>query len=82
MSVEYYLACHKCQQVLHVAQTGMSGFTFYRGEPDCMKQLGVFIEDHEGHPIQIVLEQGNEDETYAHIDWKTGIAAPHPADTP
>lgn len=46
MSVDYYMACGKCMQCIHVAQDGLSGFTFYSGEPDCMQQLGEWLGEH------------------------------------
>lgn len=46
MSVDYYMACQQCGKALHVAQDGLSGFTFYSGQPDTMKLLGEFLRDH------------------------------------
>jgi hypothetical protein len=46
MSVDFYFACDACKAAIHVAQDGLSGFTFYSGEPECMKALGVFLRAH------------------------------------
>lgn len=48
MSVDYYMACGKCMQCIHVAQDGLGGWTFYSGEPDCMQELGEFLGEHSG----------------------------------
>lgn len=67
MSCDYYMACHDCCTLLHVAQDGLSGWTFYTGEPECMKALGVFFDEHRSHRIGMVPEQTHED--YDEIDW-------------
>lgn len=46
MSVDYYFACGKCKQCVQIAQDGLSGFTFYSGEPNCMQELGKFLREH------------------------------------
>lgn len=46
MSVDYYFACGKHMECIHVAHEGLSGFAFYRDEPDCMEKLGAFLEEH------------------------------------
>lgn len=46
MSVEYYMVCVECKKALHVAQDGLSGFTFYSGQPETMKLLSAFLDQH------------------------------------
>lgn len=66
MSVEYYLVCHQCRQRIHVAQDGLSGWTFYRGEPDCMQKLGAWMEEH---------SLDKQDHTFAlHAEWMQFLA--------
>jgi hypothetical protein len=70
MSVDYYFACGHCKAAIHVAQDGLSGFTFYRGEPDCMRALGDFLRAHrlcEGR-IEFLPEHHVED--FEDADWK------------
>lgn len=72
MSVDYYLACRKCKESIHVAQDGMSGFTFYRGEPDCMLKLAMFLEDHTvgDHDVRYISEHEEYDLDYKRREWK------------
>jgi hypothetical protein len=46
MSVDWYMGCEDCRECIHIAQDGLSGWTFYSGEPDCMRQLGKFLGEH------------------------------------
>ena len=46
MSVDFYFACGKCNQCIHVAQDGLSGFSFYSRVPNCMHELGEFLHEH------------------------------------
>lgn len=48
MSTDYYLVCGQCDCSIHVAQDGYSGWTFYSGEPDCMRELSDFLQNHKG----------------------------------
>jgi len=63
MSVDYYFACKKCNECTHVAQDGLSGFTFYSGEPDCMEKLGHFLRDHSlcGEVHMVTEFEGTDD---------------------
>jgi hypothetical protein len=72
MSVDYYLACRKCKKSIHVAQDGMSGFTFYRGEPDCMLKLSRFLSDHTigEHDVRYINENEGIDGDYEQVEWK------------
>jgi hypothetical protein len=74
MSVDYYMVCHECRQSLHVAQDGLSGWTFYRGEPDCMKALGAFLESHKFHPAQVSMAPEQYYEDYEEVDWQASPA--------
>ncbi len=51
MSVCFNINCHDCQESLWVAQEGLSGSTFYRGDKDTMKSLGEFFFEHRGHAL-------------------------------
>lgn len=46
MSVDYYFACGKHMECIHVAQDGLGGFSFYRNEPNCIEELGGWLEEH------------------------------------
>jgi len=75
MSTDYYFACHDCKKAIHVAQIGMSGFSFYSGEKDCMDKLRAFMEAHvmsecNGKSFAIVSEQSYEADFYEEIDWE------------
>lgn len=69
MSTDYFMVCHECKQSIHVAQDGLSGWTFYRGEPGCMKALGAFLKDHSFHPDRIAMAREQEFEEYTEIEW-------------
>ena len=71
MSTDYYLACHECRKILHIAQDGMSGFTFYSGEPRCLKAIQGMLEECSFHPdkVAFVREQGPEWDDYDEIEW-------------
>jgi hypothetical protein len=72
MSVDYYIACHECRKIIHVAQDGMSGFSFYSGEPGCMKALRDMLDDgckFHLDKLAFVREQGPEWDDYAEIEW-------------
>lgn len=73
MSVDYYMACEKCRECIHVAHDGLSGWRFYSGEPDCMKQLGKFLGDHslcvdQSNHLALLYEHAVED--FAHREWR------------
>ncbi len=73
VSVEYYLVCHECRKRIHVAQVGLSGWTFYSGERDCMAKLCGWLSEHAFDLAQHSFVMGNEDETmsedYPEIEW-------------
>lgn len=76
MSTDYYLACRKCRECVHIAQDGLSGFTFYSGEPDCMRKLGEFLGGHNlgsEHDITLIsehyLDDDAEDRPYEELKW-------------
>lgn len=52
MSVEYDLVCEDCKETVWVAQDGLSGYTFYSGEPDTMRALGEFLYKHQNHRLE------------------------------
>jgi hypothetical protein len=69
VSVCYYVACKKCLKCYHIAQDGLSGFTFYSGEPKCVSGLGPFLGEHIlcGEPLVILSEHAVED--YDEVEW-------------
>lgn len=70
MSTDYYMVCHECQHAIHVAQDGLSGFTFYSGEPRCMKALGDFMKAHSLHAKSIRFEPEQDvDEDFIEVPW-------------
>lgn len=73
MSVDYYMICDGCKKAIHVAQDGLSGFTFYSGEPDCMKKLAAFLDEHGticgGSGPQFVDEGVVDVQGYEEVPW-------------
>jgi hypothetical protein len=72
MSTDWYLCCHDCKKIIHIAQDGFSGFGYYSGEPDCQKKLFSFFADHvflHGHKLEFVMEQTDPYDNYEHIEW-------------
>lgn len=70
MSVDYYFACGKCMQCIHVAQDGLSGFSFYSGEPNCMQELGKFIGEHALCSSVLLLTE-HQVEEMDEREWRT-----------
>lgn len=70
MSVDYYLACNKCNECVHVAQDGLGGWTFYSGEPDCMAELGTWLGEQVLRGCRPVLLPEYEVEDMAERIWK------------
>lgn len=71
MSVDYYLACDKCKEAIHVAQDGMGGFSFYSKEPDCLYHLDRFLQLHVlcGGKVTLVNENLVIDDDYNEVHW-------------
>lgn len=72
MSTDYYFACRKCKVAIDVASWGLGGFQFYRGEPDCMKKLHKFLEEHTvgDHDVRVITEHDlYADDEYKEIEW-------------
>ena len=67
MGVDLYVGCLKCQTALHVAQDGLSGFTFCSGQPDTMDLLKLFLAQHylcdwpDGNPIRFMQDHQTDD---------------------
>jgi hypothetical protein len=73
MSVDMYMACDECKSCIWVAQTGMSGFTFYSGEPRCMKALGHWLRAHylcDPAPHLATEHVVDRDGGWEHVEWK------------
>lgn len=72
MSIDYYFGCRKHKKAVHVAQDGMSGFTFYRGELDCMLKLGQFLKEHSlgDCKVEFISEHQVDDGDYEEVEWR------------
>jgi hypothetical protein len=78
MSCDYYLTCHACKKGLHVAQDGLSGFTFYSGEPETMRKLRDFLAEHNGqsHALELATEHRFDDLLdRGYVDLDEGLSA-------
>jgi hypothetical protein len=77
MSVNFYLVCHQCRQKIHVAQDGFSGWSFYSGEPGCMRKLSDWFSDHaidsekSVHRFVLHSEHVVSSEDYEELPWST-----------
>ena len=72
MSSDIYIACEKCKSALWCAQTGLSGFTFYSGEPECMSALGRWLREHylcDPSPRIMFENFVDEDDGWTHVEW-------------
>lgn len=57
MSVETFLVCHTCKQMIWIATESMAGFCFFSKQEDCMEKLGDFLSKwHTSHSIELMLE--------------------------
>lgn len=72
MSIDYYLACRKCKKSIQIGSEGFSGWSFYRGEPDCMLKLGGFLGEHVigEHDVRLINEHEEMDGDYEQVAWK------------
>lgn len=68
MSTDYSLACLKCKKHYWVAQDGLSGFTFYSGEKQCMAGINKFLGEHVLHG-KVVLLPEYDVEDFEQVDW-------------
>ena len=72
MSTDFYIACHKCRKIIDVASVGASGFSFYYGEPECMKKLTSMLDEclvFHREQLAFVQEQGPEWDDYERVEW-------------
>ena len=73
MSYDFYLVCHECRQRIHLAQDGLSGWTFYSGETDCMAKFSEFLDKHaldlRGHQFVLHGEDVQSSQDYETIEW-------------
>lgn len=70
MSTDFHIACEKCRECYWVGQLGMRMFSFYSGEPQCMKGIGPFIEKHVlcgGGGPRLLAEQFVDD--FTEVEW-------------
>jgi hypothetical protein len=74
MSTDYYMVCTNCKEAIHIAQDGMSGFTFYSGEKNCMKEYKVFIKNHIGHSLTVLSENKIDHDDYKEIEWENSVS--------
>ena len=73
MSTSYYLACEKCNECYWIGQDGVKFFTFYSGEPQCMKGISSFIGKHVlcgGKGPRIMSEHATDG--FIEIGWPNG----------
>lgn len=69
MSVCIYLACKPCRKCVWIGQDGLSGFTFYRGHPECLIGVGTFMREHitcDGN-MEVMTEHAAED--FENVEW-------------
>jgi len=74
MSTDYYMVCDKCKVAIDVASWGLTGFSFYSGEPECMKALRAFLERHTlcgGALPRLWDEHHVDDAEYEAVEWRT-----------
>ncbi len=70
MSCDIYIGCEKCKSCYHIAQTGFSGFTFYSGEPKCMKGLGPWLNDHYlCQPAPRLMTEWAVEDEFTKVEW-------------
>ena len=78
MSTHIYMACDKCKSAIWIGQTGLSGFTFYSGEQECMSALGRWLRDHYlcgdtgsgvSYPHISFEDFVEEDDGWTHAEW-------------
>ena len=76
MSTDIYMACDKCKSAIHVGQTGLSGFAFYSGEPECMAALGKWLQEHylcgdnrKGYPHIDFEDYVDPDDGWDRVEW-------------
>lgn len=67
MSVDYFLVSET--ESIWIAQVGFSGFTFYSGHPDCMKELAGFLEQNMGKSLRFLPEYSEELDSVTEITW-------------
>ncbi len=63
MSVCYNINCHDCKENLWIAQGHSS---FYSGDKDVMRRLGVFLFKHRGHKLS--FDDDNQYDWYNEIE--------------
>lgn len=79
MSTCYYLACETCKECYWIGQDGLSGFTFYSGEPLCLEGLTPFMEKHvlcEPMSLKVLSEHRVED--FKEVEWPREQQLPQP----
>lgn len=72
MSTHYYLACDNCRKALWIAQDGLSGFTFFSAEPECLSAMARFLAAHTvcgGDHLEVVSEGVVDVQDYDEIPW-------------
>lgn len=86
MSTDIYLVCDDSKEYIHIAQLGMSGFSFYSGEKDCMRALKDWLEGYmfsEGwhdKRLRISTEHYDDLDGYKEIVWTPNhlLSSPQP----
>jgi len=77
MSADFFLASE--DEAIWVAQNGLGGFTFYSGEPACMRALTAFLERNQGKKLDFLPSHEVDDAIDAgrlkEIEWHSEVAA-------
>lgn len=72
MSTDFYMVSDT--EAIHIAQVGLSGFTFYYGEPVCMREYKNFLQRNMGKALRFLPEHEVhdliEDGALVEIDWR------------
>jgi len=68
VSMDYDLICVDCKVKIWIAQSGLSGQSFYSDEKGCMEELKAFLFNHIGHNLMFLSEFEDTD-NYNEIKW-------------
>lgn len=81
MSTCYFFVCDNCREGIEIGSySSFYAFTFYSGEPNCMKMLNHFLEQHSSCRPHVRLTNEaeffdlcdeDEEKPYKEIEWST-----------
>jgi hypothetical protein len=76
VSTEFFLVSE--DEAIWVAQNGLGGFSFYSGEPACMRALSAFLERNQGKKLEFLPAHKVDDAIDAgrlkEIEWQNEVA--------